>query len=136
MLAEVDDELCVHKLRGCCGENDLTSVGGRGHAGSEVNVVADIALARYERCARVQADPDLDRAGRELLSERSRRIKRAGCRRKGIEESIPLGVDLDAALRGARLPDHSTMLGERLGVSFGPEFVQLVDPRRREEENP
>ena len=47
VLAEVDDQLSsATNFAGCCGENDLTSVGeSRGHAGSEVNVVADIALA-------------------------------------------------------------------------------------------
>ena len=68
--------------------------------------------------------------------KRGRRRERARRRREGEEEGVALRIDLDAALGGACLTDHSAVLGERLCVALGAELVQ--QPRRaldvREEE--
>ena len=89
-----------------------------------VDVVSDVPLVGDERRSGVEADADVDRAGRQRLGERSGCREGAGRRRKSEEEGISLCVDLDATLGRARLPDDPAVLGERLGVRLGAERVQ------------
>ena len=77
----------------------------------------------------MEADADLDRAGCQRLCERGRRREWAGRGRKGEEEGVSLGIDLDATLGGARLPDDPAVLGEPVGVGLGPsECRSVVEP--------
>jgi hypothetical protein len=50
-------------------------------------------------------------------SERARR------RRKGNEESVPLGIDLDAAVCVERATQDEAMLGKHLGILVGSQLV-------------
>jgi hypothetical protein len=44
--------------------------------------------------------------------------------RKGKEEGVSLGVDLDTALYRTGLADQTTMLGQRHGIRLGTQLVQ------------
>ena len=46
--------------------------------------------------------------------------------RKGKEEGVSLGVDLDPTLGGADIADHSAMLGQSRGVALRAELVQQL----------
>ena len=61
-------------------------------------------------------------ANASVIARRGR--ERTGSRREGEEERVALGVHLDAALGGARLPDQAAVLGERLRVCLCAELVQ------------
>ena len=64
------------------------------------------------------------RPGCEPADDRSCGVERAGRRRKREEERIALRVHLDAVRGRARVPDHATVLGQRLRVPLGAELVQ------------
>jgi len=119
---ELDERRCRRR------DEHLATVPARGDARRSIDVRADVALVREQRRPRVHSHPHRDRAG----GERVREVRGGGdsrrCGREGEEESVPLGVDLDSALRSARLADHPSVLGERLRVPFGTELVQK--PRR------
>jgi hypothetical protein len=76
----------------------------------------------------VEAHPHADRAAGEPCACSSRRVERPGCRGKGEEERVPLGIDLDAAMCRSGFADHAAVLGESLGVPFRTKLVQ--QPRR------
>ena len=127
MLAEIG-ELELGEACRCCGNEDLASVAGRGDACGSMDVVADVALVRQQRRARVQPGSHLNRA----RSERSRHrlgcdYGTGGCRERE-EEGVALRVDLDAALGSACLADRPAMLGQSFGVGIGSELVE--QPRR------
>jgi hypothetical protein len=81
-----------------------------------VHVHPDVALIGQQRLARVQTHPHAQRSSRKGLLG-----LRGGC--EGItgacerdEERITLSVDLDPVVPGERLPQHPSMLGQRLGI--------------------
>jgi hypothetical protein len=92
MLPEVGEGL-VDGIGGRLGDQDLTAVPGRGDAGTEVDVLADIALADAVGPARVQSHPHPDGPA----VERSLCFSRSRDRAAGIgerdEERVPLCVD-------------------------------------------
>lgn len=68
-------------------------------------------------------DPDPDRTRGELLPAGGG-IERTLRRREGEELRVPLGVDLDPAVRDIGRPQGTPMLGEGFGVAIGAELVQ------------
>jgi hypothetical protein len=130
VLAEIGErEARVEKIPGRLGDDDLTAVSGGCDAGGEVDVVADVALLGYERCPRVQADPDLDRSRRERLGHLRSGPHRTRGRREGEEERIALRVHLDPAVRSAGRPDQAAVLGERGRVALRASSCRsLVEP--------
>ena len=120
VLAEVL-QLELDELSRRGGDEDLPAVADRRDAGGAVHVVSHVALVGDERRPGVETDADVDRARRQRLREPSRGRKSTGSGRKGEEEGVALGVNLDAAFRGARVPDEAAVLGERLGVCLCPE---------------
>ena len=128
MLAEVGEPVEPDERRGRGRDQHLPAVADRRDPSSAVDVVSDVSLIGDERRPGVETNAHVDRAGRERLCERGRRRECAGRGRKGEEEGISLGIDLDATLGGARLPDYPAVLGELVGVRLGAERVQ--EPRR------
>ena len=96
----------------------------RGDARPAVDVLADVALRRRGRRARVQAHAHADRSCGEPLARGPRGLRGSARRRKRDEERVALGVDLDAAVRRRRLAHDPPVLGERLGVPSRPEGVE------------
>ena len=100
-----------------------------------VHIGADVSALCQVWCARVEAYPNLDRAGSEEPfqhlrggPERSRR------RREGDEEGIPLCVNFDAAMSDERLAENAAMLRKRVGISVGAKLARAAassSPRRR-----
>ena len=128
MFAEVDEPVDSDKRSRRGGDEHLSAVADCRDARGAVHIVSDVALVGDERRPGVQADANVDRAGRQRLRERGCSRESAGRRREGEEEGVALGVDLDPALGRARLPDQPTVLRERLGVRLRAERVQ--EPRR------
>ena len=105
---------------------------GRGDAGGEVDVVADVALLGQQRRPRVQADPHLDRAGGERLGHRRRRRDRARRGREREEERVALRVHLDAAV-ARRRPRESPAGARRAPPRIPPRRARAAawsSPRR------
>ena len=92
----------------------------RGDARGAVDIGADIALLRQERCAGVEPHPHGDR---KRLLRLARGRKRAGRSREGDEEGVALGVDLDPAVTRESLAQHRPVLGEDICVRL---LTQLV----------
>jgi len=91
---------------------------------AQMDVLADVALLRQMRRARVQPHPHPDRAASQRLLRRPRSRGRPRGGREGDEERIPLRVDLDAAVRGERCPHQPPMLRQRLGIAVRAKLVQ------------
>jgi hypothetical protein len=135
VLAEVL-QLELGELRGGGRDEHLPAMTTRGDASGAVDVAADVALVAEERRPCVQADAHRDGAGGERLTESRSRLKRARRRREGEEERVSLGVHLDRALGGARLPNDTPVLGESGRVGLRAERVQqagrALDVREKE----
>ena len=99
------------------GEDDLPAVCGRGDARGAVDVDADVALVGHERLAGVDPHAHADRAALERVARLGGGGDRVGGAREGDEEGVALRVDLDAAVRGERLPQRAAVLGEELRVA-------------------
>jgi hypothetical protein len=123
VLAEVLEPELDELRRGGRDEH-LPAVTTSGDASGAMDVAADVALVGEERRPRVQADAHRDGAGGERLIERRSRLKRARSGREGEEERVSLGVHLDPALGGARLPNDTPVLGESGRVGLRAERVQ------------
>ena len=123
MLPEVG-QLHRHKGRRRRRDEHLAAVAGGGDASSAVHVVADVALLGQQRSARVQACSHANGAGLERLGHRQCGCGGAGSRREREEERVALRVDLDAALAGAGLADHATVLGQSVRVRVCSEVVE------------
>jgi hypothetical protein len=117
-------EVRVDEGRGRRRQDHLAAVTCRGDSRSEVDVVPDVTLVGHERSPGVQTHPDLDRSGSERLGESGGGRQRSGRRREGEEEGVSLGIDLDAPLGRARLPDQQPVLGECLGVGLRSQLAQ------------
>ena len=98
-------------------EDDLASVRRGRHPRREVHVGADVALLGQERLPDVES-----RRTRIGPAERVRQLLRGGDRRgrvgEGEEESVALGVHLDAVMARAGRTDQATMLRQRLGEAL------------------
>ena len=106
----------------------MPAVPRRSNAGGKVYVVPDIALVRYQRRSRVQADAQMDLTFCERVRHRLRRGDCPLSRREGEEEGISLGVHFDAVFGGASLADDAAVFSERVCVRLRAELVQ--EPRR------
>ena len=106
------------------GDEYLPAVGGGADTCRFVHVVPDVALRAQVRCTRMDTDTDVYRAGRQVLEALLGRRDRVQRRRKGDEERVSLGVDLDASVTGERLAQDPPVLLERLGIGRRPEIVQ------------
>jgi hypothetical protein len=102
MRPELDRGLVDQRL---CGvrQDDLTAMGERRDTGAAMDVDADVSLGGDGRLAGMEAHPEADGPAFERVAARHRRRDGARCSREGDEERVPLGVDLDAALRRERL---------------------------------
>src|SRR5205809_5939258 len=78
--------------------------------------------------AGVQAHPHLDLAGRERLLTLRSGSQRFDWIGEGIQERIPLCVDLDAAVSGEGGAQQPAMLRERIDVGG---FAELLEEPRR-----
>ena len=124
VLPEVAERLRVEERRRGRRHEDLVAVRERGDARSAVDVLADVALLRRGRRARVQAHTHADRSRLEALASHPRGRRRpSGCRKRD-EERVALRVDLDAAVRRRRLAHDPPVLGERVRVARRPERVE------------
>ena len=114
----------VEKRHGRRREDDLAAVRERAYTRAAVHVDADVALPGDGRRTRVQSHADRDRPALELMLSRACGVSGAGSGRKGDEEGVALCVDLDAAVRRERFPQHSSVLPERFRVGIWPERVE------------
>ncbi len=74
MLTEVEERepvLLGAERSGRRRHDHLAAVAGGGDASSPVNVGSDVSLVGHKGRAGVQADPDLDPSGAQLLDDRS-----------------------------------------------------------------
>jgi hypothetical protein len=107
MLAEIAQR-CVLVVRddafGRIGEKNLLAPGGGADARSEMDISSDVALSRDGglACVDAHADAQFGIVGPGMRGEGALGRERAGESvvgfRKGVEESISLGVDLDAVM--------------------------------------
>jgi hypothetical protein len=72
----------------------------------------------------VQSDAERDRPRGKFVGHCLSRLQCIRRRREDEEESISLGIDLDAASRGAFLPHDAPMCVERLCVRVWAQLVQ------------
>ena len=123
MLAQVE-EVSLDQTARVAGDEHLPAVACRGNACAFVHVVPDVALPAQVRCARMDADTDLDRALRQALEPLPGGRDRIRGRRKRDEERVSLGVDLNASVAGERRAQDPPMLLESVGIGRRPEIVQ------------
>ena len=129
MLAEVREPVETDERRGRGRDEHLPAVADRRDAGGAVHVISDVAFVRHERRACVQADAHMDRAGRQRLRKPGSSCESAGRRRKGEEERIALGVDLDPALGRTRLPISRRCSASAFAYASAPsECRSFVEP--------
>ena len=104
----------VSRLR----QKHLAAVPGGGDPSRTMDVQPDVALPGHDRLPRVKPHADVDRP----VAERRLRVgggrDRVGGPRKRDEERVPLRVHLDATMPLERLPYHTTMLAQELGVAI------------------
>ncbi|HEU5245062.1 MAG TPA: hypothetical protein VFU33_11730 [Gaiellaceae bacterium] len=116
MWTEIAERRGVEERRRRRRHDDLPPVRERGDARAAVDVLADVALLGRGRSSRVQAHAHANRSRGQPFARRLRGGGRSGGCRKREKESVALGVDLDAAVRGRRLTNDSAVLGERARV--------------------
>ena len=136
MLAEVANvSVTGEELPGRLGDDDLSAMRGGRDSRGPVDVDPDVALVRRLWLTGVNSDTHADRAALERVARVGGRRNCVRCASEGDEEGVALGVDLDACVRGERLSQDASVLGEEVGV---PVSVLLKEPRRaldvREEE--
>ena len=127
MLTQVG-EAPIDELPRRRGDEHLAAVARRRDPRRPMDVRADVTLLALQRRARVHPHPHPDWAARERLGRLGRGRERAGRGGEGVEQGVPLRVNLDAAVRGKRLAQHSAMFRERVGVGL---CAQLVEKLRR-----
>ena len=94
-------------------EDDLAAVRDGRDAGAAVDVEAHVALLRRRRRPRVQAHAHRERAAAQRVLRLRRRRGRVPGAPERDEERVALRVDLDAAVRGERVPQGAPVLRER-----------------------
>ena len=114
VLAQVAEPVSAHEGRGRGGDHHLAAVGAGGDPGGAVHVCAHVALVRQVRRAGVQAHAHADRPGGERTLPLGRRLERARGGGEDVEEGVPLGVHLHAAVTGEGFAQEPPVLGERL----------------------
>ena len=92
-----------------------------------MDIHAYVTLVGEYRLTGVHADPYSDAAALKRLLRLCRSCQRIGGTGEGNEERVALSVDLDTVMAGERLPQHDSMLGQRIGVR-GAELMEK--PRR------
>jgi hypothetical protein len=92
------------------GEDDLTTVSGRGDAGRAVDVHPDVALVGHDRLARVEPHAHADRPRRQCFPGLVRRRHRVGCSGEHDEECVALRVHLDPCVSRERVPQRPPVL--------------------------
>ena len=97
-------------------------MGERGDPGTAMDVDPDVTLSGHSRGPRVQAHPDRDRPRRERPLPHPRRGGGPSSGRESDEERVPLGIDLHTPLSDERIPQHATVIGQRLGIALRPEL--------------
>ena len=107
MLAEVSQLGTVEQGGGGGADQDLAAVAGGGDARALVHVGTDVALVGQQRGAGVQADADLDRTVGQGVGRLAGGGQRTGRGRKGDEEGVALGVDLDSAVGRERVAQEA-----------------------------
>jgi hypothetical protein len=126
VLAEVAELVAPDDRRGRGRDEHLPAVSGSGDPSGPVDVGAHVALLRHLRRAGVNPHADAERTPRERALRLPSCRHGLGRRGKGHEEGVALSVHLDPAVRGARAPQGSAVLGKRLGVPVRAEFVQRL----------
>jgi hypothetical protein len=101
-----------------------------------MHIGPDVALLAEVGCAGVDAHAHADRSGSQSIARPGSRSARALRRRERDEERVTLRIDLYAPVRGERLTQDASMLGERLRVFRCAEEVQelrgTLDVREQE----
>ena len=118
VASEILQRLVLDERSGRGREDHLAAVRERGDPRAAMDVDPDVALGGHGRRAGVQAHPHGDRARRERLLAATAAATAPVGGRKGDEERVALGVDLDATLGGERIAKDAAVLGERLGVAL------------------
>ncbi len=98
------------------GDDDLAAVRGGCDPRRAVHVHADVAVRRHERLTGVDTHSDPDRPTFELPLRIARGGGGVGRSRKGDEEGITLGVDLDAVVSPEGLADRTPVLVQETRV--------------------
>ena len=96
----------------------------RGDSRAAMHVYADVAIRRHRRRPGVEPHAHADGAGAECRLSRPGGRDGAGSGGERNEERVALCVYLDAAVRGERIAEQQTMLGERVRIPLRAESVQ------------
>lgn len=103
---------------GRAGENCLATVRRCADARRPVHIDTDVTLAGHNRLASVDADADAHLAdGQRGLPLPRRRYRVGGCG-EGIEEGIPLRVDLDTTVTPEGFTKDPAVLAQNLAVTI------------------
>jgi hypothetical protein len=106
------------------GQEHLAAVANGRDAGTEMHVLAHVALRRHDRRPRVEPHADPHRPGRERTLARLRGTDRSLGVAEGVEERIALRIHFDAGGGREGSTQQTAVLGQSLGVLLGPELVQ------------
>jgi hypothetical protein len=121
VLTQIDEkdvarEITNGKVARGSGQEDLTAVRRSHDPGRAVDVEADVAGLGANRLPRVEAHSDSDRKRPVVTGERSltadRREERPASARKGVEQAVAGGVDLDPILSAERLAEQATVISQ------------------------
>ena len=128
MLAEVANVgVTGEELPGRLGDDDLSAMRDGCDSRGAMDVDPDVALVRRLWLTGVNSDTHADRAALERVARVGGSRNCIRCASEGDEEGVALGVDLDACVRGERLSQHASVLGEEVGVGGA---VLLEESRR------
>ncbi len=123
MLSEIGQ---LDRNEGACvfREKRLTAVARGRDPRTQIHVLPHVSLRSQVRRAGMEAHPDADRAGGQRLLRLARGLNRLRRAREGVEEGIPLRIDLHAAAGREHLSQQAPVLCQRLGVRLRAELVQ------------
>jgi hypothetical protein len=126
MLAQISKQQtgsCRRRVPSSRRDEHLAAVRGRGDAGAEVDVRADVPLLTQPRPTGVDAHANRHlECVLSLLGGRDRCVRR----RERHEQGVALRIHLDPGVRGDGLPQDAAVLGDCPLVALGPQLVEKL----------
>ena len=125
MLTKVLKHLAIYERGGGGGHEHLTAMAAGGDPRGAVHVLTDVALIGEQGCARVETDPDGDRAALEPANGVCRGAQCPDGSREGDEEGVPLCIHLDATVSVKRRAQHSPVLCQRFCIPLRAHSLEM-----------